>query len=410
MSAVNQDKPLVLLLRSGDREMREYLLRPMASRYRVHMFTGVQPTWELEYLDGCTVVETRTNEETLAAALALHEKDPISGVLTWDEARVNQSAYVAEQMGLPGPGTVTALACRDKNQTRTRLAAAGVPQPASVLVESLEEARAAADQIGYPVIVKPSDLLLSMGVVRVDRAEDLAAGFATAMEVEVPGRSDYVCRPLIEEFVEGYEISVDCAVYDGEVTVLCIARKQVTPPPYCVETGHVVDAGDPLLTDAVLLRVVRDAHAALDFRNGNTHTEIMMTADGPKIIEVNGRLGGDLIPYLGLRATGVDTGLASTDVAAGRRPTPVVDRKLVSGVRFFWVAQDDTLIERVFFDEDALPPQTDMTFVLARAGQIRHTPKGIYGGRIAGVTVVAETVAECDAALDAAEAALRVNP
>ncbi|GIG59428.1 carboxylase [Longispora fulva] len=410
MSAVRPEKPLVLLLRSGPRTTREYLLRSMVSEYRVHLFTGLEPTWELEYIDGYTVLETRTNEETLAGALAVHERDPISGVITWDEARVNQTAYVAEQLGLPGPGTAAALACRDKNLTRTLLAAAGVPQPASVLVGSLEEARAAAERIGYPVIVKPSDLLLSMGVVVVPRPEDLDTAYATAVGVEVPGRDDYECHPLVEEFVSGYEISVDSAVHEGEVTVLCIARKQVSPPPHRVEVGHVVDPEDPLLTDEELFAVVRAAHAALGFRSGNTHTEIMMTADGPKIIEVNGRLGGDLIPYLGLRATGVDTGLASTHVVTGRAPQPVVDRKLVAGVRFFWVAEDNTVLERVYFDEAALPPQIDIAFAHFTPGEIRHRPRGVYGGRIATATVLTETVAECHAALDAAEAALRINP
>ncbi|WP_245563511.1 ATP-grasp domain-containing protein [Longispora albida] len=384
----------------------------MSSQYRLHYLTGVEPTWEKEYVTAWTVAEDTTElDDALAAARAIHEATPLDGVVTWDEARVVHAAHIAEQLGLPGPGAAAAMRCRDKHQTREALAAAGVPQPRSIQVTSLEEARQAAAGIGYPVVVKPSDLLLSMGVVAVDTPGGLDAAYAAATSVAVPGRADYVARPLVEERVTGYEISVDCSVHEGEVTVLCLARKRVGFPPYCVEIGHTVDAADPLLTDAELLKVLHDAHAALGYRTGNTHTEIMMTPDGPRIIEVNGRVGGDLIPYLGELATGVDTGLNACAVACGQPPSAEPARGRVAGVRFFWAEHDGTVIESVRFDfgPSGQPAAIDQLSAFAKPGSVRGPAKGTFDGRIALATAVGESLAEVEAALDAAGAALRVN-
>ena len=110
-------------------------------------------------------LETVDATEMIAAARRLPD---LAGVLAWDEARVLQAAKIAEALGLPGGDPEVAMRCRDKQRTRQALAAAGVPQPESALVSSVEEALAAAEQIGYPVVLKPRAMAASLGVVRVD--------------------------------------------------------------------------------------------------------------------------------------------------------------------------------------------------------------------------------------------------
>lgn len=405
------ERPLLLLIRTGRREFREYLLAPIARHYRVHMFLGVAPSWELEYVDGATVINnTLDTEAMVAAARELHARDPIAGVFTWDESRLPQTARIAAALGLPG-GDVRAVArCRDKHLTRQALAEAGVPQPGSVMVGSVAEALATAESFGYPVIIKPSDLAVSEGVVKVRNPAELEVHFAQTAGIRLAELPDYRVRVLVEEYVSGSEISVDCAVHRGQVFPLCVAHKEIGFPPYCIELGHVVDGHDPLLSDPQLVKLLTEVHAALGFTDGVTHTEIMLTASGPKIIEVNGRLGGDLIPYLGLRATGIDTGLAAAAVALDRVPAVERDRALVAGIRFFHVDADDTLIESIHFDRDGLPEAIDQLVVLAAPGQRKSTPvRNPTSCRIAFATAVATTERECRAALAAAGRALVVR-
>jgi hypothetical protein len=128
------------------------------------------------------------------------------------------------------------------------------------------------------------------------------------------------------------------------------------------------------------------------------------------VIEVNARLGGDLIPYLGLRATGVDPGLAAAAVACGQRPVVAPDRSLVGAVRFCYVTDDDTTIGAVDVDEGALPAAIDRVVPLVAPGDVvSPPPKGTLWGRVAYVTAVAGTEAECVEALDVATAALTIR-
>jgi biotin carboxylase len=216
---------------------------------------------------------------------------------------------------------------------------------------------------------------------------------------------------LVEECVIGDEISIDAVVRNGRVTPLFLARKVVGYPPYAEEVGHFVDAADPLLADPELRDALQATHSALGVRDGWTHTEFMLTAGGPRLIEVNGRLGGDLIPYLGALTTGIDPGLAAADVACDREPDIAPTRSRVAGIRFFYVDEDDTTVAAASFDPALLPAVIDRAVPVVRPGAVvSPPPKGTVWGRIAYATVVADSLEECRRALDAAQAALQVTP
>jgi biotin carboxylase len=370
-----------------------------------------EPEWERDHIAGFTLLDSTLDGPAMAAAaVELAAREPVHGVLCWDEPRILPTAHVARALGLPGGDPDVVLRCRDKHLTRLALDAAGVPQPRSLAVTTLDEALAAAEVVGYPAILKPRGLGASLGVVRVrDRAE-LRERFAFTRHTTHADTPPYEVPVLVEEYVDGPEVSVDAAVFRGCVTPMFVARKELGYPPYCEEVGHYVDAADPLLTDPGFGRLLQDVHTALGFTDGVTHTEVKLTAAGPKVIEVNGRLGGDMIPYLGLKATGIDPGLVAADVACGHSPALATDRKLVGGVRFFYVERDDTTIRSIGFDRMRPHPAIDLAMPVAEPGAtVSPPPKGSLWGRIAFATAVGETTDECRAALDAAQAGLDVE-
>ncbi|WP_254549448.1 ATP-grasp domain-containing protein [Catellatospora tritici] len=404
------DRPVLLVLGSGKREFREYLLRSLARHYRVHLFASGGASWEHEYVTGVTGFASMFDLPPMVeAARALAAREPVAGVMTWDEARTPQTAELARELGLVGD-PVAIGRCRDKHQTRLALDAAGVAQPRSQRVDSLEQAAEVARRFGYPVILKPSDLALGAGVIKVETADELPAAWEFTSGQRYLGRPEWRPVVLLEEYADGEEISVDAVSYRGELTPLCVGRKETGHPPYCIEVGHFVHGDDPLMHDPEILDLLRGAHTALGFTDGVTHTEVKLSSRGARIIEVNGRLGGGMIPYLGLRATGVDVGLAAAAAATGRAPDVVPDRKLVAAVRFFYPEHNDTRIESIRFDTAGLPAAIDLTALLAEPGDVRSAPPaGTVNGRIAYATAVAQTARECRDALDAAAAALRVN-
>jgi hypothetical protein len=429
MSARNSsdDRPLLLVIATGMQPYREYLFSSISTRFRIHLFHIAVPQWETRYLSGWTVLpDTWDGPAMAAAAVELNRTEPIDGVLCWDEGRIHAASHVAQALGLRGGDPAAVWRVRDKGQTRAALAAAGVAQPRSVPVKTLEQALAAAQRVGYPAILKPRGYGASVGVVRVEDPADLRERFAftSGMRLPDPVMFDSDLPVLVEECVTGEEISIDSVVRDGRVSALYLARKVVGYPPYAEEVGHYVDGADPLLADRELLAALQEAHTAVGFRDGWTHTEFMLTAGGagkkttaggPKLIEINGRLGGDMIPYLGLLATGIDPGLVAAAAACGLPPdlTPPEPRRTgrrVAGVRFFYAEQDDTTIGSVSFDRTAVPPDIDRAIAVAQPGAVvSPPPKGTVWGRIAFAIADSCGVPECARSLDAAQAALEVE-
>jgi predicted ATP-grasp superfamily ATP-dependent carboligase len=403
-------KPLLLVITNGLRDYREYLLRSLCTRYRVHLINNAEPSWESPYLDGFTLVPDTGADAVLAAARRIAAEQTVNGVMSWHEEHIVQAALVAEELGLPGTRPDAVRRCRDKFATRTALAAEGIAQPAFEVVGSLDEARAAADKLGFPVVIKPRAAGGSQGVVLVADADELATHFVTTRDVPVPHTPVFDQGVLVEEYVEGPEISVDSVVHGGRVTPLFVGRKDVGFPPYFEETGHVVDGADPLLADPEFRHMMQAVHTALGCTDGWTHTELKLTAQGPKLIEVNGRLGGDLIPYLGLRATGIDPGLATADAACGTEPLTEATKTAVAGVRFCYPPHNDSLIEAIDFDRAGLPGEIDLAVPLVAPGDVVSPPRqGLIDGRVALATAVAPSAEACRAALDRAQAALRLR-
>ncbi|MEU0483255.1 ATP-grasp domain-containing protein, partial [Streptosporangium sp. NPDC006013] len=285
-------RPLILVVSTGMRHYREYLLRSIATEYRIHLLVTAEPGWEQEYVTGWTVVADTTDGPAMAGvALELAAREPVHGVLCWDEARILAASYVSEALGLPGGDPEMVRRCRDKHRTRVALDALGVPQPRSLAVATLEEALRAAEEVGYPAILKPRGLGGSLGVIRVEDPSELAERFAFVRELTVPDGATYEIPVLVEEFADGPEVSVDAVVQGGVVTPLFLGRKVLGYEPYCEEVGHFVDAQDALLQDPEFCRVLQDTHTALGFTDGFTHTEIKLSSRGLRVIEVNARLG-----------------------------------------------------------------------------------------------------------------------
>ena len=407
-------RPLLVVVSSLSRS-REYFFRSVSPHYRLWLLQGGagrtdEVSWELPYLVGHTVVDTLDADAMTAAVRAI--PGPVAGILSYDEARIAATAVVADRFGLPTSPPEAVLCCRDKWLTRQALAAAGVPQAASVAVASRDEAVAAAARIGYPVVLKPRNLAASFGVSRADDEAGLLAAYERARAVSLPEAPERFDRDvLVEEFLDGPEISVDAVVAGGLVEPMVVAHKQTGYPPSFEETGHLVDAADPLLADPELVAVLTAAHAAVGYSTGTTHTELRRTAAGFKVIEINGRLGGDMIPLLGLLAGGPDPDVVAAAVACGQPPDTTRGSARVAGIRFYYPDEDVT-VGTLELDEQLLPAQAYEAVLLTGPGErVLLPPRGsAWESRLAHVIAVADTADELRGALEDAAKAIRLEP
>ncbi|MFI6984321.1 ATP-grasp domain-containing protein [Embleya sp. NPDC050154] len=274
-------------------------------------------------LSARNIVTAETNDTAELPSLAerLHEVFGFDGVVSACDYYLPGTARIAARLGLPAPDPVAVEAACRKDLTRMRLAEAGVPGPRFALCREREQTRAAAREIGYPVVVKPVDLCAGMLVRKVHDDAEAAHAHRASVDFPVNARGqERVPVVLVEEFLTGPEVSVETVTFDGHTHVVGVTDKSLGGAPWFVETGHMFPAAvDPDLARAAADTAVR-AVEALGLDHVVAHTEIKLTPDGPRVVEVNPRPAGNRITELVRHVTGVDLVAACVDVALGRRP------------------------------------------------------------------------------------------
>ncbi|MDX2821056.1 ATP-grasp domain-containing protein [Streptomyces ipomoeae] len=353
---------------------RRYCLESVSAAYDVVLITSDEPSWEVPFIRDCVVVPDPTDQAALSAAgWALADRYDLAGVFTWTEWYLVPVARLARQLGLRTAAPEVMQACRNKATARSLFARHGVPSTASVSVRTRQEAQAAAERIGYPVVLKPAAHAASVGVIRVDGHEQVAAAYDFAARAAGLGAES--TSVLVEEYLDGPEVSAECVTYRGETTVVAITRKTLSAPPFFEELAHSVDASDPLID--VVAPAARAAIGALGITDGVSHVEMRLVHDRPRLIEVNGRIAGDMIGYLVRLATGIDLPRVAADIACDRTPDLTPTRSSAAAIHLIYPATSGTLtalrfdgprppwLEQISFqrsvgDRLLLPPEGDM--------------------------------------------------
>lgn len=266
-------------------------------------------------------VETNDEAEVLDRVRDLRAALGVDGVLSSCDYYLPLVAAVATEFGLPGPSRESVRTACDKEATRRVCAAAGVPGPAFAVGSRWPELADAAAELGYPLVVKPIDLCGGMYVRRVADASELRAAVEDIAGFPVNARGQVrSATVLLEQCLEGPEFSVETVTARGRTTVVGVTDKTLTGAPWFIEAGHMFPADlDPAAADAVA-GVAVAAVTALGLDDTVAHTEIRLTADGPRLIEVNPRPAGNRITELIRRVTGVDLPAVHAELAAGEVP------------------------------------------------------------------------------------------
>ena len=368
-------RPTVLLIGAGGRAYREYSLGTVADRADIILADVVEPTWQRTFAAETLPMADRGADQLLKAIRARAVDEPPTAVLTWDETMVEVAAAVAEALHLPGPGVAAARICRDKGLTRQALERAGIASVPFRLVADHDELESAAAAIGYPLVVKPRGLAGSAGVEIARHESELAHAYATATAASYPGLSRN--GVIVEQYLPGEEISADCVVVAGSILFVNVARKRLGFGAHCEEVGHLVAPwrGEPWA--GPLQDMLRAVHEAAGVHSAVTHAELRLTPAGPRLIELNARLGGDYIPLLGQLATGVDLVAAALDIACGKTPSVTATRDDCAEVQFIYPGAD-CRVTAVDAASCAQLPGIALAMPLASPGtELRLPPRGV---------------------------------
>ncbi|MFL5952775.1 MAG: hypothetical protein ACJ76I_01530 [Gaiellaceae bacterium] len=219
---------------------------------------------------------------------------------------VGVAARIAERAGLPHPiSPRTAVLATNKLRQRERLAEAGVPQPRSWVVGAED----APPTVSGPVVVKAPDRQGQKGLTLVEDPAGLPAAIEVARGAARSGAA------LVEELVDGPEVTVVGFSVDGAFTALAVTdRITAEPPAFGVALAHVW----PSHVRGLSPDVAEAAVAALGIANGPSYTQLRVGPDGPQVIEVAARLGGGHDAELVEAVTGVDLNGLALDAAFGK--------------------------------------------------------------------------------------------
>lgn len=243
------------------------------------------------------------------------------GVLTICDYYIDTVAQVAQALELPQAFSANVVNERRKHQVRAALDKARIPNPLYAVTFNWEDTKIAASKIGYPLILKPSDLASSAYVTLVNNEQELSKAFQ-ALKSFTHNFREQAREPvwMLEEYMQGDEVSVEAVTFQGETTVIGITDKSVTGFPCFVEDGHMFPAHlAPELSQEINEYVVKVLRA-IGHDHGISHTEIKITPDGPRVVEINPRPGGNYIAELVQHVTGIDLLEIHINLALNRKP------------------------------------------------------------------------------------------
>lgn len=254
---------------------------------------------------------------------------PVDCVVNTYENYALPAAWIAKHLGLPGMPINSIEACTDKFLMRNLFAKAPKKiSPDFALVDNQEDVINFAKAHSFPLILKPANLAKSLLVTKNHDIEELLSNYERSINQIDAIYAKYAPhrkpRMLIEEFLEGSVHSVDA--FTGNDGIPHILDHIVD-----YQTGYDIGYNDNFHYSRVLPSKLCAADQkafkkcaelgvkALGMKNSPAHIEIIMTKEGPRIVEIGARNGGyrERMHHL---ANGIDIDGAALALALGQTP------------------------------------------------------------------------------------------
>ncbi len=233
-------------------------------------------------------------------------------------------SYVGSKLGLHTTSYEAILSIKDKFQVRQKTQ--NIPG-----LSSIRSCKYANGQKApfLPCVVKP---LSGSGKLGVSFAHS-ESEFIEAINLI---KRNCPSEILIEEYIEGVEISVESISFNGNHYVLQITDKENSGPPHFVELSHHQPSSLPVSTTQKIRQIIPNILDATDFTNGASHIEMKIDSSGRVyLIEINPRGGGDEISNTLVKlSTGYDYIKGMIQVALGFLPPPTIRKSQHAGIYF----------------------------------------------------------------------------
>ncbi len=256
----------------------------------------------------------------VAAVTKIGKDYGVDGVFSHAVDLPHLVAVVTQNLGVPGLDPTTALRASNKYLRYQCFRDHDIPCPQFYLVDSVQAALTQAEKLGYPFVMKPLDNAGARGIRKVSGPDEIEASFEFALEFSQES------SVLIEEFLDGPEISTESVILDGQIITTGFADRNYSKKemfaPFFIEDGHTLPTNLPVYEQTCVLKVIEQAIQALDIKWGVAKGDVILTASGPNIFEMaprtsGGRFCADMVPL----ATGVHILPFLISMAVGEHPS-----------------------------------------------------------------------------------------
>ena len=265
----------------------------------------------------------------------------IAGVMAAGSEVPDVMAILAHRLGLPGVPVATGMLLKDKLAYKRVLKAAGVPHTETII-------DGAADMLPFPCVVKPRVSSGSRNVFLVRSFTEFKDRFQDG--------------DIIERYQPGPQISSETLIWDDRaVTVAFVDRfysMTVTAPKFDEYGGS--SPSHWISEEPACTKIIQDAARALGIRRGTIKGDLVLTTEGPKIIELTCRLSGGPLSRIVIESEGVDYLRQAVRIAAGKEPE--------------WACMTPSRSERVAVDMkgNRLPWEDTRCFIKQEIGKVKR--------------------------------------
>ncbi|MFL5961774.1 MAG: hypothetical protein ACJ757_02620 [Gaiellaceae bacterium] len=287
--------------------------------HRVIAVDGDPDAVGFEVADACVNVDFTDVDNVVAAVRELG----IEGALAVSSDRaVLPAAQIADTLALPGIGADVARAMTDKTVMRARLEAAGVPQPRHAVLSRDSDARAVAETIPLPAVLKPADSGGQRGLFMIEEPADVMRHLAHTLSFSPSGHA------MLEEYVDGVELNGIVVLRGGEPTLLTLSDR-LRPPGIGFGVGWIHLYPSSLDQDVLdrVRAVAFDAVRVLGLRDGIAFPQLIAAGDDVRMIEIAARIAAGQMADLVRFGTGVELFDVAIAQALGQ---PVPDELVTS--------------------------------------------------------------------------------